>query len=260
MHVQVNGKSIYYELNGPEDAPLITFSHALAANCNLWDVQARTFSRDYRVLCFDTRGHGRSSVPSGEYSMHELALDVLGLWDALDIDQSSFVGLSMGGMIGQVLATAFPERLDKLILCDTTCRIAPESRPTWQERINLARKQGMSALSQETLNRWLSMDFQAENPEETTRIKNMIEKTPVQGFAGCCQAISEFDVSGELFQVKAPTLVLVGENDTGTPVIAAEEIQANIPGAELEVLPKAQHLTNIEVSGEFNRRLLDFLQ
>jgi 3-oxoadipate enol-lactonase len=113
---------------------------------------------------------------------------------------------------------------------------------------------------QGTINRWLSVKFQTENPEETQRIKEMIENTPVQGFVGCCQAISEFDVSGELFQVKAPTLILVGENDAGTPVIAAEEIQSNIPGSELEVLPEAQHLSNIEAASEFNRRLWDFLQ
>lgn len=260
MQVQVNGKSIYYELSGPEDAPLITFSHSLAANCNLWDLQARSFSQDYRVLCFDSRGHGRSSVPAGAYTMHELALDTVGLWDALGIAQSSFVGLSLGGMIGQVLATAFPERLDKLVLCDTTCRISQESKPTWEERINLAKSEGMQALVQGTINRWLSVKFQTEHPEETQRIKEMIENTPVPGFVGCCQAISEFDVSGELFQVKAPTLILVGENDAGTPVIAAEEIQSNIPGSELEVLPEAQHLSNIEAASEFNRRLWDFLQ
>lgn len=259
MEALLNGVTIHYEIEGPATAPVVTFSHSLAANLELWDLQAAALGDSYRVLRFDTRGHGNSSAPPGPYTMEMLSADVIGLLDSLNIQRTHFVGISMGGMIGQVLATVYPERLQKLVLCDTTSRVPPETAPDWEERIRTAETQGMSALAQATLDRWLSEDFHRTHPGTTERIRSMIVNTPVPGYVGCCRAISRFDVSGSLKEVTVPTLIMVGEEDTGTPVSAAEAIKQQIKGAELVVLPKALHLTNIETVDLFNQVLLRFL-
>ncbi|ABK18648.1 3-oxoadipate enol-lactonase [Syntrophobacter fumaroxidans] len=259
MRVRVNDVLIRYEMQGPPGAPVVTFSHSLAAALESWDLQLPPLRDAYRVLRMDTRGHGGSSAPPGPYTMEMLSSDVIGLLDHLDIARTHFVGLSLGGMIGQVLAVGYPERLDRLVLCDTSNRMPSETAPVWEERIRTAETQGMTALARETLERWFSEAFRRDQPQATERIRNMIVRTPVAGYTGCCRAISRFDLSGELSRVKVPTLIMVGEKDEGTPVSAAETIQRQIEGSELFVIPGALHLSNIEGAAHFNRRLLSFL-
>lgn len=260
MEVRVGRTVIHYELEGPADAPVVALSHSLAAALELWDWQVPALRGSYRVLRFDTRGHGRSSAPRGPYTMEMLSEDVIGLLDRLRIRRTHFVGISMGGMIGQVLALNYPERLEKLVLCDTTDRVPPELAQTWKERIRVAETDGMEALAQETLERWFSGDFLRNQPETAGRIRDMILRTPVPGYIGCRRAINDFDVSRDLSRVTAPTLVVVGQRDPVTPVSAAEAIADKIGGSEMVVLPGALHLPNIEAADLFNRALLRFLR
>jgi 3-oxoadipate enol-lactonase len=259
MQARIKDVVIQYELEGPEDAPCVTMSHSLASNLELWDLQLPVLRDAYRILRFDTRGHGGSSAPRGPYSMEMLAADVIALLDHLAIRRSHFVGISMGGMIGQVLACKHRDRVEKLVLSNTTSRVPTEMAPNWEERIRAAEAEGMNALAQQTLERWLSEEFRRSRPDVTAKIRNMILQTPVPGFAGCCRAISNFDVSRELSKVAVPTLIIAGEKDEGTPVSAAKAIHEQIDGSELYVVPGALHLTNVETADLFNKKLVEFL-
>lgn len=259
MLTQVDDTLIHYEMEGPPGAPVVTLSHSLAATLESWELQLQALRGPYRILRYDTRGHGESAAPPGPYTMEMLSADVVGLLDRLGIERTHFVGLSMGGMIGQVLALRHPHRLEKLVLCDCSSRVPPETGPVWEERIRTAQTQGMAALAQETLERWFSEEFRRNQPEMTGRIRDMIVRTPVPGYVGCCRAISDFDVSRELSKVSTSTLIMVGERDQGTPVSAAEAIRREIAGSELFVIPSALHLSNIEGADVFNRKLVSFL-
>ncbi len=259
MQARVNDVVIHYEIEGPGDAPCVTLSHSLAATLDLWELQLPVLRGEYRILRFDTRGHGGSSAPPGPYTIEMLAADAIGLLDHLAIRRTHFVGISMGGMIGEVLACRYPDRLDKLVLCDTSGRVPPEMTPIWEERIRTAETEGMKALVEQTIERWLSEEFRRNQPEITQRVRNMILLTPVPGYVGCSRAISAFDVLGELSKVASPTLIVTGEKDESAPVGAAELIQKQIGGSELVILPGALHLSTIEAAGLFNRKLASFL-
>ncbi len=260
MQVRFNNDvSIHYEIEGRGDGPFVTMSHSLATNLQLWDPQVAALRSEFRILRFDTRGHGSSSAPAGPYTIENLAADVIGLLDSLAIGRTHFVGISMGGMIGEVLACRYPDRIERLVLCDTTGRVSPETLPIWEERIREAETGGMKALVEQTLERWLSEGFRRDQPEITERIRNMILQTPVPGYAGCSRAISTFDVLDELSKISAQTSIITGENDESAPVGTAREIQDQIEGAELVILPGARHLSNIEAADLFNQNLLRFL-
>lgn len=259
MKIQVNDISIHYEIDGPEKAPVIACSHCLSGSLHVWDDQVRMLKDKYRVLRFDTRGHGESSAPEGPYTMEMLSDDVIGLFDALGIERAHFMGISMGGMMTQTLALNYPERFLSLILCDTAAAVPKEAAPIWADRIRTAEEKGMAALADDTINRWLSPPFQEKHPEIVGRIRKMILNTPVPGFAGCSHAISRFDVADRLPQLDLPVLIMVGENDPGTPVESARQIRDRIHNAELAVLPRAYHLSNIEAAAEFNKGLSAFL-
>jgi 3-oxoadipate enol-lactonase len=225
----------------------------------MWAPQMAELERRFTVLRFDTRGHGGSEAPAGAYTFDQLTDDVLGLLDALKIGRTHFCGLSMGGMIGQHLALKAPGRIDRLVLADTTSRMPAEAQPLWAERIRVATGQGMEPLVQPTLERWFTAPWRAAHPEVMAQIGGLIRATPVAGYVGCTQAIAGIDVTDRLHEVKAPTLVIVGDQDVGTPPAMSEAIAAAIPGARLEIIPGASHLSNIEQADAFNRLLLDFL-
>lgn len=259
MHVRVNGTLLNYEFDGPDDAPVVTLCHSLASNLGMWDLQWAVLRNAFRVLRFDCRGHGLSDVPDGPYTIKMMADDLVGLLDALGIQTTAFVGLSMGGMIGQVLAVEYPQYVEKLVLCSTSCAVAPEMGPVWEERIRTAKSEGMAALAEETLERWLSERFRHAELELTQRVRDMILQTPVRGYCECSRAISSFDVSASVNGISAPTLIMVGRNDPGTPPAVAEMIQRKIPDSQIVVVPGALHLINIEASGLFNQQLTGFL-
>lgn len=257
MKVKANGIDINYEIEG--NGPWLTMSHSLACDLHMWDPQMPALTKKFKVLRYDTRGHGQSGAPAGEYTLDQLADDVKGLLDALKIRQTHWAGLSMGGMIGQTFALKYPGVFQSMVLADTTSRRPPDAAKMWNERIQNAQTKGMGALVDGTLGRWFTEPYRKAHPDVIGRIGDGIRKTPVAGFVGCCHAISKIDLTDRLKTIKCPTLVIVGEQDMGTPVEAARAIHQNLPGSELKVIPSAAHLSNIEQTAEFNKAMTGFL-
>ena len=259
MLITANGIRIHYTLNGPAGAPVVTLSHSLATTLAMWEPQARALGERYRVLRFDTRGHGGTDAPAGPYSLEMLTADALALLESLGIQRTHFVGLSMGGMIGQLLALEHPDRLRSVSLCDTSSRIPPEAAPIWDERVRAAQAEGMEQAVQPTINRWFTPACRDARPDVVDPVRAMIRTTPVQGYVGCCDAIKPLNLTARLGAIRVPTLVMVGAEDMGTPVAASRAIHEQIPGSRLVVIPSASHLSNLEQPEAFNKALLDFL-
>jgi 3-oxoadipate enol-lactonase len=257
MKVKANGIEINYEIDG--NGPWLTMSHSLACNLHMWDPQMAVLTKTFKVLRFDTRGHGQSSAPAGEYTLEQLADDAKGLFDALKIKETHWVGLSMGGMIAQAFALKYPGVFKSIVLADTTSRRPPNAAQMWGERIQIAQSKGMEPLVESTLARWFTEPYRNTRKDVMQRIGNDIRNTPVAGFAGCCHAISKVDYLDRLKEIKVPTLVMVGEQDHGTPPEAARAIQQALPGSELKIIPSAAHLSNIEQEKAFNEAMLGFL-
>jgi len=259
-NLTANGIAVDYELTGPADAPVVTLSHSLATDFHMWRLQQPALvAAGYRVLRYDTRGHGGTDAPPGPYSLELLADDVVALLRALGIERTHFVGISMGGMIGQTLALSHPALIASLVLCDTAASLPPEAGPIWDERIEIARTSGMWAHVEGTIERWFTPAFAAARPDVVEPIRGAIGSTPVEGYAGCVEAIKGLDLLERIFAIAAPTLVMVGAQDPGTTPDAARAIQERIPGAGLVVIESASHLSNLEQPEVFNRALLDFL-
>lgn len=257
MKIKANGIDIRYALSG--SGPVVMFAHALGSDLSIWDAQNSVLAGRFTVLRHDLRGHGETQATPGAYSFELLADDALALLDALKIEKASFVGISLGGMVGQALALRAPRRLEKLVLADTTAAYPPEARALWPERIRQIGAAGLEPLVAPTLERWFTAPFRAAHPETVARIGGLIRDTPPAGYLGCCHAIAGLDFGARLGRIETPTLVLVGEQDAGTPPALARALAAGIPGARLEIIPGAAHLSNIEQAETFNRLLLDFL-
>jgi 3-oxoadipate enol-lactonase len=260
MQLNANGIDIHYEISGRKEASVVMLSHSLGSSMGMWDPQLTPLEEQFQVLRYDIRGHGSSDVPPGAYNLEQLAEDVIALLNALSIDRVHWVGLSMGGMIGQCLALNYPERLKTIVLCDTAARIPDEAQPVWQERIDTARRMGMQALVEDTLKRWFTASFLARNPPALESIRRQFLETAVDGYVGCSEAIRNLNYLDELDRIHLPTLIIVGEDDPGTPLASAEAMQQRISGSRLVVLPSAAHLSSIEQSAPFNSALLAFLE
>jgi 3-oxoadipate enol-lactonase len=259
MKINANGIGVNYTLDGPAAAPVVTLSHSLATDLSMWDPQLKALTARYRVLRYDTRGHGGTDAPAGAYTLEQLADDARALLRALGVQRTHWIGLSMGGMIGQTLALAAPELFLSLSLCDTSSRIPAEAKPLWQERIKTAETQGMEPLVEPTLGRWFTAPFREQRKDVVDLVRAMIRATPPRGYAGCCHAISALDLTDRLSAIKVPTLIVVGEDDQGTPVAASRAIQAQIGGSQLEILKSAAHLSNMEQPEAFTRAVTSFL-
>lgn len=257
MKVRTNGFDTHYTIDG--EGPWLVLSHSLACNLAMWDPQVEHFARKYKVLRYDTRGHGQSGVPPAPYTLDQLADDAKALLDALGIRTCHWVGLSMGGMIGQTFALRYPGIFRTLTLADTTSRYGPELQPVWAARIQTVNEQGMAPLVQPTLERWFTPPFRAASPQTMALVGGWIGATPAVGYAGCCAALPKIDVTARLKEIAAPTLVIVGEQDVGTPPEMAREIHENKPGSELVTIPSASHLSNMEQPAAFNAALAAFL-
>ncbi len=257
QNIDVNGTTLAYRFDGPENAPVVMLSNSLMSNHTMWDLQIEALIRNYRVLRYDTRGHGISATPEGPYTMETLGEDAAMLMARLGLDQVHFCGLSMGGMIGQYLGANHGGKLKSLTLCDTACVMPPAS--LWDERIILARAGGTGAATQRTLERWFTEAFREAGDLVIDKVATMIDTTPVEGFAGCAAAIRDMDQTEVLALIKTPTLVVVGRHDPGTPVSAAKVLHENIEGSELAIIEGAAHLCNMEQPAAFNEALLSFL-
>ena len=258
MKTKANGIELNYEIAG--SGPWVTLSHSLGCDLHMWDEQMDALTRKYRVLRFDTRGHGASDAPANAYTLEQMADDVHGLFGALGISETHWVGLSMGGMIGQTYALRYPGVFKSMVLADTTSRYPADAAPAWVDRIKTVETGGMQAIVDTMLARWFTEPYRKSQVQVMDRIGGSIRATPVAGFAGCCHAIPMINLTQRLKEINCPTLVIVGEHDPGTPVAMAREIHAAMPGSELVIIPSAAHLSNVEQPQAFNAALLGFLE
>ena len=255
--IAANGIEMNYRFDGPADAPVLMMSNSLLTDYGMWDFQMPALAAKYRVLRYDSRGHGGTQATPGPYSMELLVADVVGLLDALSLRKVHFLGLSMGGMIAQRLAAKHGDRLLSLSLCDTACQM-PDTA-AWDSRIALAQAKGTGAFTGPMTERWLTHGYRDAHPEVVAKLGTMISRTAVDGLVGCANAIKTMDHLALLPAIAAPTLVVVGELDVCTPVAAARVLQQGIRGAKLEVIAGAAHLPNVEQTQTFDRIVLDFL-
>ena len=254
----VRGARLGYRFDGPPGAPVVMLSNSLMSTHAMWQPQMTALTGRWRVLRYDTRGHGASEATPAPYSIESLADDAAALLDALKIPAVHFVGLSKGGMIGQQLAVRHPQRVRSLVLADTASEMPPLAM--WEERLAIARRDGIAGLVEGTLKRWFRAGFAERAPQTIAAVRAMILTTPVEGYVGCASAVRDMSQTRILKSIKAPTLVVVGEQDPACTVAQARVLARAIPGARLEVIPDAAHLANIEQPEQFNRLLLDFLK
>lgn len=254
--LRINGIDLRVRVDGPDGAPWLVLSNSLGCTLEMWEPQVAAFSREFRLLRYDTRGHGGSSVPPGPYSLEQLGTDVLGLLDALGIERARYCGLSMGGSTGMWLAVNAPRRLERLVLCNTTPWLGPPA--AMNARIETLRRDGMPALVDGILERWFTAGFRAREPRTVDRIHRMLLATPVEGYAGCCVALRDMDQRASLPQIAAPTLVVAGTRDPAPTPEAARAWAATIPGARVLELPAA-HLSNLGAAEPYTRQVLEFL-
>jgi 3-oxoadipate enol-lactonase len=257
--IAANGTHLEVRIDGPEDGVPILLSNSLASALAMWEHQvAPLVAAGYRVIRYDSRGHGGSGVTEGPYSIELLADDALALLDSLGIERTHFCGLSKGGMVGQWLASHHGDRLHSTTLCDTAAYMG--GGQVWQERIDAVRAGGMAAVVDGTVERWFTPAGRERLTDDVAKVREMILATPPEGFCACAGAIMAMDQRESIRAVQVPTLVIVGEDDPGTPVEAAQLIHERIAGSRLVVLPEAAHFANVEQVEGFNAALLQFLQ
>jgi 3-oxoadipate enol-lactonase / 4-carboxymuconolactone decarboxylase len=253
-----NQTRIFYRLEGKDGLPVIVLSHSIGTDHAMWTPQVADLTESFRVLRFDTRGHGASDSPSGEYSIDQLGRDALALVDGLKISKFAFCGLSMGGAVGQWLALHAADRITHLVLANTSPRFGTKEH--WNSRIQAVQAGGMAAIDSMALARFFSPAFLARSNSEVANIRSVLLGTTSQGYTGCCAALRDFDSTNVLGNIKAPTLVMVGDNDVSTPLAGNGEVLAReIHGAKLVRLPAA-HLSNLEAPRSFLAALFAFLQ
>ncbi len=253
--VDVGELKTHYALTGDKE-PVLVFSNSLGTDFSMWDPQVAELQRCFRILRYDTRGHGQSSVTPGDYTIEQLGRDVLGLLDSLHLGCVHFCGLSMGGMIGMWLGVHAPNRLHRLVLSNTAARIG--TKEMWNARIATARKDGMKPVAAAVIERWFTPGFRASFAERVARAQRMIENTPPEGYAACCAAIRDMDQREAVAQIKAPTLVIYGGSDPVTPASDAQFLTDRIRGA-VKVELAAAHLSNVEQADAFTEAVSNFL-
>lgn len=255
--VQVDDAVLRYEVRGKAGATALLLLNPLAASLEVWDAQLEELGRAFSLIRFDPRGHGESTVGSkAELTIEDLARDARAVLDAAGVKRAHLCGLSIGGMTAMKMATLWPERVEKLVLCATTPYMPTVQM--WQERIGAALKQGLGTLVDGTLQRWFTPQFHATRPEDVQRVRTLLLKTDPRGYAASAAAIRDMDQRESIKGISAPTLLIAGALDPGVPPTQMELITASIKGARLRVLDAA-HLINVEQPVAFNRAVLEFL-
>lgn len=258
MRAQINGIEVEYAVDGTQ-GPWLVMSHSLGCDISMWDPQIPALAPGYRVLRYDTRGHGRSASTPGGYTLDQLADDAAALMDHVGIDKAVWIGFSMGGMIGQTFALKYPRRTQALVLADTTSEHHATPQSVWDERIRVAREEGIGPLVQPAIGRWFTQTFRDSAPDAVAKVAEQIGGTSVDGWAGCCAAIASIHTTPRLNEINCPVLVIVGELDIGTPLASALDIHRGLPDSVLAVISDAAHMTCIEQPLQFNRALRQFL-
>jgi 3-oxoadipate enol-lactonase len=253
--IQSDGCPLYVETAGPERAPVIMLCNSLGLTLEMWEPQMKLFARDHRVVRYDRRGHGRSGVTKGPYSMEMLGRDALAIMDALELKKVNWCGLSMGGMVGEWLGANAPERIDRLVLANT--HYYYPAKEFWTDRIKTVGEKGLAGIVDANMERWFTKDFRDREPGTMARMIDIFLSTPVEGYLACCAALRDMDHRDILGRITAPTLVVAGRHDNATPVDAAEHIRSHIPGAAMTLLDAA-HISNVEQADDFTAEVLGF--
>lgn len=260
MKIRVNGIQINYELSGKDNGPVVVLSHALGCNLNMWRDQESKLASEFKVLRFDTRGHGLSDAPSERYSLDLLIQDALCLLDALNIEKVHWVGMSMGGMLGQAITINNPTRIASLTLCDTGPFMPPEKQIEWKTKIDMVRNQGIESIVQESLKDWFTPEFHLKETLALNEIRQQLLSTSTVGYEGCVWAIMGLNFIDRIKEIMQPTLIMVGGKDLKVPVGVSKMMHEKISGSELVVIPEAAHLSSVGQPEVFNHHLLKFLR
>ena len=253
--LDLEGARFHHRFDG-EAGPVLVLSNSLGTHVGMWDAQAAAFAARFRVLRYDTRGHGLTAVTDGPYDIERLGRDVIALLDALGIRRAHFCGLSLGGMTGMWLGAHAPERISRLVLCNTSAFMPPPE--AWNARIETAKREGMKGLAETVLARWFTEPFRRQSPAAVEAVRQGLLNTPPAGYAACCAAIRDMDQRASIRGITAPTLVIAGSLDPATPPADGRLLAASIPGARYLEL-EAAHLSNIEQTAAFNEAVLQFL-
>jgi 3-oxoadipate enol-lactonase len=254
--IRAGGRTVYYDLAGPAGAPVVAFGNSLGTSVAVWDDVVAPISATLRTLRFDMRGHGLTDEAAAP-SMDDLARDAVALFDALGIDRVRFVGLSIGGMIGQRLAAEYPDRVDALVLCATANKIGAPA--TWNERIAAVERDGMPAVRDGVLARWFTPQAHENRPDLIRGFANMLSRTTVSGYAGACAAIRDADLAADDARIACPTLAIAGGDDPVTPPADAFALRDAIAGARAVVIDGAAHIVPAQCPSEFLDIALPFL-
>ena len=252
-----DGCPINVEVEGRESAPVLMLSNSLGTDLHMWDDQMGEWSKHFRVVRYDRRGHGQSGVPKGPYSMERFGRDVLAILDELEIEKVNWCGLSMGGMVGQWLGANAPDRIEKLILSNTNFNYADKG--PWNDRIKFVREKGLAELVDPNMERWFTKEFRARAPQTIARMKEMFLASDLAGYIASCEAVRDMNFTASNTRITAPTLVIVGKQDAATPPSAGEAIVQQIKGAKLAALDAA-HISNIEQPKLYAETVINFLQ
>lgn len=257
LHTTDDGCRLAYELSGPDEAPVVVLSNSLGTDHHLWDAQIGVLEPHYRVLRYDTRGHGASDVPPGEYAIARLGQDVLSLMDHVGVRRAHVCGISIGGLTALWLGVHATDRVDRLVLANTAARIGSEA--SWTDRMRLVEADGLAALAEVTMTRWFTARFRESSPATVARTRATLLATSRAGYLGCCAALKEADLRADAGCVRAETLVITGTHDVATPPEDGAWLAGAIPGAALVELDAA-HLSNVECAQAFTERVEEFLR
>jgi 3-oxoadipate enol-lactonase len=254
--IDADGCLLNVTVEGRDGGPTLMLSNSLGCTLQMWEPQMRALTQVFRVIRYDRRGHGKSSVPPGPYSVERFGRDVLAILDDLNIEKTHWCGLSMGGMVGQWLGAHAPERLGKIVLANTSSHY-PD--PTiWETRIKAVKDGGLSSIADTVIGSWLTQDFRERAPDVAQKMKAMLMATPVEGYLASCEALASLDLRNDLPDIKNPTLVIAGRFDKSTPIAMAEAIRSKISGANMTIVDAA-HISNVEAPLAFNDAVLGFL-
>jgi len=248
--------TIDYDVDGPHDGPALLLVNSIGSTRELWVRQMPAWSGRFRVIRYDARGHGRSSVPRGDYTIAQLGGDAIAILDALQIPAAHVCGISLGGLTAQWIGVHAPDRLRSLVLANTAARIG--SLESWSERIALVRERGMSAVADRAMGVWFSPAFHERDPETVHGFRAMVQGCPPEGYLGCCAALRDADLRDAIATIAAPTLTIASTGDTATPPEGLAFIRDRIPGARMLTVDSG-HLSNVECAEQFTGGVMDFL-
>lgn len=252
-----NDAQINYQTFGDAANPALIFSNSLGTNFKMWQPQIDFFQQDFFVICYDTRGHGASSAPQGPYSIDQLGQDVVNLLDHLNVEKATFCGISMGGLTGQWLAIHRPERFNQVVVCNSAAKIGQEQ--AWNDRAVLVREQGLQPIASTAASRWFTEPFIQSNATVVNNLQNDLAAGSAEGYASCCEALAKADVREQLKDISVPVLVVAGQQDPITTVADAQFMVERIANSHLFEI-NASHISNVELSNEFNQAVKQFIQ